>query len=34
MAMVEVLREMDDRSVSLLAIIGWYNLYNILTTGL
>ncbi len=33
-AVIEVLREMDDRSVSLLSIIGWYNLYNILSTGL
>lgn len=33
-AVVEVLREMDDKSLSLLAIIGWYNLYTILSTGL
>ena len=34
MAVVEVLREMDDRSVLLLAVIGWYNLFNLLSTGL
>lgn len=34
MAVVEVLREMDDRSLSLLAVIGWYNLFNLLSTGL
>ncbi len=33
-AVVEVLREMDGRSISQLAVIGWYNLYNILSTGL
>jgi hypothetical protein len=33
-AIVEVLREMDDSSVSLLSVIGWYNLYSILSTGL
>lgn len=33
-ALVEVLREMDEKSVLLLSVIGWYNLYNILSTGL
>lgn len=33
-AVVEVLREMDEKSLTLLAVIGWYNLYNILSTGL
>ena len=33
-AVVEVLREMDDQSLSLLAVIGWYNLFNLLSTGL
>jgi hypothetical protein len=33
MAVTEVLRDMDDKSLSLLAVIGWYNLYTILSTG-
>jgi hypothetical protein len=33
-AEVEVMREMDEKSVSLLAIIGWYNLFGILSSGL
>lgn len=33
-AVVEVLREMDERSLALLSVIAWYNLFNILSTGL
>jgi hypothetical protein len=33
-AIVEILREIDEKSISLLAVIGWYNIFNILSSGL
>lgn len=33
-AVIEVLRDIDEGSLTLLAVIGWYNLYNILLSRL
>ena len=33
-AAVEVLRAIDEKMLILLAVIGWYNIYNILSSGL